>query len=795
MTENSRRKFLKQSGAGVAATAALPIAGALRINKIDAAGSLPPHCAIDLPGVHAYADRQSVFAGETIRFHVSSDAPYRLSVRKLGAKPDDPSSDQTLHTFKRSPAFSQSIHPGSYVYVESGLPAQRRLRALTLECWVRPWQTDRPQALIGQFDFPDACGYGLALNAGGEVEFYLGDGGRCRESCLHAGAKLQQRKWHHVVGVWDGTTKSLWVDGARVGLWQVKESVKAGAAPLRIGACGQGGVTDRFLEGDVAMPVIYERALAEEEIRERFAQKASIAASGKGVAACWPLDEEKGERSADASGNNRHGRIVNHATWMIGGPAFDGEQVPRYGPYDPAQDSSRGHGLRFAGDDLYDCHWRATHQYRVPGNAKPGIYVARIDFESEGKPAVYYASFIVRKARQRPKAPILVLCSTNTWRAYALMPFAKNQWPFPVWRSRVQTNSHAQAPAFSCYFNHHAGQPTYQLGLRVPWPNAGPDVLYNDLGNGFGQWTRMERFLHIWLDQAGYDYDVVADIDLHRDPAMLAGYQTLIINGHSEYWSIEAYEGVDRYLRNGGNVIVLSGNSMFWRVSFNEDHSVMECRKYDDRIGGRDGASFGELYHSHDGRRGSLMRECGHPAWRVTGLDTLGWAVARAEDFGVYTTDEPDHFLFHRPERVGLAKGETFGHAPGNDDKAPRSVGHEWDVRVTTLRKVTTNIPAGAALPEEPPGITTLARGVRKAKGRSDVYLDYFTAGTPAPESDEGLLAAEMIYWERPEGGRVFNAGAVAAGWGLAVDPKFQALMRNVLHHFGVKPTRLKEAK
>jgi hypothetical protein len=72
---------------------------------------------------------------------------------------------------------------------------------------------------------------------------------------------------------------------------------------------------------------------------------------------------------------------------------------------------------------------------------------------------------------------------------------------------------------------------------------------------------------------------VVTDLDLHRDPAMLDGYKTLIINGHSEYWSIEAYEGVDRYLRNGGNVIVLSGNSMFWRVSFNEDHSVMECRK------------------------------------------------------------------------------------------------------------------------------------------------------------------------------------------------------------------------
>jgi hypothetical protein len=789
MSKTGRRKFLKQSGVGLAATA-LPSTDALFVGELMAssASSLPPHRAINLPGVHAYADQQSVYAGEIIRFYVSSTVPYQLSVRKLGANPDDPASDQVLYTFPKSPAFSQPIHPGSYVLVENALAAQRRLSALTIECWVRAWKVDRRQALIGQFDLPRACGYALLLNAKGEVEFYLGDGGWLREGFLHSGPKLQERKWHHIVGVYNGSTKSLWVDGAPVGQWPMTDIVRAGAAQLRLAACGQEGVTDHFLEGDLAMPVIYEGALSEPEIKQRFAQKGLKIARGKEVAACWPLSEEKGERVADASGNNRHGRIINHATLMIGGPAFESEKVPRYGNYDPAQDPRRGHGLRFASDDLYDCRWRVTHQYRVPKQAKAGLYVARIDFKLKGKPLVYYVTFIVRKARGRPKAPILVLCATNTWRAYAIMPFAENRSPFPIWRSRSAPNSHPQASAFSCYFNHQAGQPTYQLGLRLPWPNAGPDVLYNNLGNGFGQWTRLERFLHIWLDQSGYEYDVVTDIDLHRDPGMLADYRVLIINGHSEYWSIEAYQGVDHYLRRGGACVVLSGNTMFWRVSFNEDCSVMECRKYDDRIGGRPGATFGELYHSHDGRRGSLMRECGYPAWKVVGLDTLGWAVASAEDFGLYITDEAEHFLFNQPERTGLAKGETFGHAPGNDSSSPRAVGHEWDVRVRSLRKVTRSIPPGALLPEEPPGLVTLARGVRKAKGRSDVYLDYFTADTPAPESEEGLLAAEMIYWERPQGGRVFNAGAVAAGWALAVDLKFQSLLRNVLHHFGVEP-------
>jgi predicted ATPase len=39
---------------------------------------------------------------------------------------------------------------------------------------------------------------------------------------------------------------------------------------------------------------------------------------------------------------------------MIGGPSFNAA-VSQFGTYDPA---TRGHGLRFASDDLFDCRWR-----------------------------------------------------------------------------------------------------------------------------------------------------------------------------------------------------------------------------------------------------------------------------------------------------------------------------------------------------------------------------------------------------------------------------------------------------
>jgi hypothetical protein len=218
---------------------------------------------------------------------------------------------------------------------------------------------------------------------------------------------------------------------------------------------------------------------------------------------------------------------------------------------------------------------------------------------------------------------------------------------------------------------------------------------------------------------------------------------------------------------------------MFWRTSFDHERGIMECRKLDDRIGGRGGATVGELYHSQDKRRGSLTRECGYPAWKFVGLDCIGWEGTQRQDFRIYKPADTEHFLFHKPEKVGLTKEDTFGHGPGG--ALPRAVGHEWDVRLPTLVRVTQKTPEGATLPtDEPTGITTLATAMRAGGGP----LDYFTASV----REKIGVCAEMIYWKRAEGGQVFNSGSIAGGWALSGDPKLRTLMRNVLAQFGVTP-------
>src|SRR5439155_24204250 len=116
-------------------------------------------------------------------------------------------------------------------------------------------------------------------------------------------------------------------------------------------------------------------------------------------------------------------------------------------------------------------------------------------------------------------------------------------------------------------------------------------------------------------------------------------------------------------------------------------------------------------------------------------------------------------------------------------DAVPRAVGHEWDVRLSTLKRMTLKVPAGATLPaDQPAGIITLAVAHRPGGGK----LDYFTNDCRQTNG----ICAEMIYWDRPGGGRVFNAGAIGAGWALSGDPRLRTLLRNVLHHFGIPPAK-----
>lgn len=827
-------------------------------------------------GVYAYAEK-SVYAGETVSMRVSSSVPYRMTVVRLGSNTDGPSAaDVPLapYPFKDFPVKQQPITPGSYVNIDQQLPPQVALPALTLECWVRPWRvtgdwegtTDQWQGLISQYTYDGACGFGLFLDENGLVNFYAGNGGKFRAAWMHLGtaAALTLLDWYHVVGVWDGSTNtaSLWVNGAASGSWQTPGfQLTPGKAPLRLAAYGdkqgsQPAQTQYCFDGDLAMPAIYNYALTAAQIQTRYQQGISTTQAVQppalnGVLGCWPMTEEKGNVLGDISSSQRNGKIINNATWMIGGPNFNGSLVPRYpspptsppGPYNPTTDPIRGHGLRFASDDLFDCGWTITKTYTIPADAQPGIYSGRIlygnNFES-----VYDVSFVVKKPRGT-KSDVLVLCATNTWFAYNQSPFQDPTEPslasqrgamaVPFTRGDDDDDDDSEdqnPPEYSFYLNHHAydiapnttgwiGQPTYFVGLNMPCPAAQPYALFaapppEPAGTlNYSHLVRAERFLHLWLETQNYDFDLATDSDLDSEPNLLANYKVLIINGHSEYWSAPAYQNVQTFLNNKGQVAVLSGNTMFWRVSFDPSGTVMECRKvpYDSNaignpLGGRPWATTGEMWHSDDGQRGGLMREAGYPAYPLIGLECAGWfdPPPLSQDFGVYQCTNPTATLFTTPNATGLKTGDCFGYVPQSGASATCGssqvsgvtgvVGHEYDIRISnpqmcTVQPYPNQPPTGATIPSEPPNIQTLAQATMPGDTQqaNNTVFDYYVRWYDPPPASPPLLLGEMIYWLQPGGGQVFHAGAIGSGWALFSDTVMQNVMSNVLSLFNVEPS------
>ncbi|MEK6249762.1 MAG: hypothetical protein N2C12_16380, partial [Planctomycetales bacterium] len=336
-----------------------------------------------------------------------------------------------------------------------------------------------------------------------------------------------------------------------------------------------------------------------------------------------------------------------------------------------------------------------------------------------------------------------LLAATNTYRAYTYRPFAEIP-PVLKYNDYSLPNSPGDPPAFSFYNGHRNQTVSYRLGLRMPSPNSGPYV--NSMGHGsehnYSHLARADRLTEVWLAKAGYDYDVITDLDLHQNPDILKGYKVFIINGHSEYWSLPAYQGVKDYLeQDDGNVVVMSGNTMFWRVTFDDDYSTIECRKIDAPGNPIDPMFRGESYHADDNKQGGLLRDSGYPAWRLLGLECSGWD-GEINSMGPFVAQNTDHFLYHKPEETGLKDGDEFGQAP--DGGYPKAGGHEFDVRVSTILKMQQGpAPENAEVPVEPTGIDYLGYSIHDWS--TAFICDYYTRQL----KEEGHLGGEMIYWER----------------------------------------------
>jgi hypothetical protein len=180
--------------------------------------------------------------------------------------------------------------------------------------------------------------------------------------------------------------------------------------------------------------------------------------------------------------------------------------------------------------------WRdSTHTLRLWIGAWPtGLYFAKLT-APDGE--VGYAPFVVRPLALGEHRVAVVL-PTMTWQAYNFRDDDGDGWG-DTW---------------------YAGPPSRTARMGRPFLNRGvpPHFAKYDLG-----------FLH-WLAWTGKSVDFIADADLDRiaDGQGLANrYDLIVFPGHTEYVTQHIRDVVQRYRDLGGNLMFLSSNNFFWKVT------------------------------------------------------------------------------------------------------------------------------------------------------------------------------------------------------------------------------------
>ncbi|MBS1507017.1 MAG: T9SS type A sorting domain-containing protein [Bacteroidetes bacterium] len=166
-------------------------------------------------------------------------------------------------------------------------------------------------------------------------------------------------------------------------------------------------------------------------------------------------------------------------------------------------------------------------------------------------PALKSGMYFLNAAQQIPiiikgnnlSAEIVVVCSTNTDQAYNQDDkYHSNGLSYiSMYGQTDQTNALVYSPIVSFH------RPIKHL-----------------------DWT--DGFLTWFFNNNNYtSINVISDYDL-EDYNEIKNAKLVIVIGHSEYWTRQARMNFDKFIEAGSDAMILSGNSMWWQVRYQNDN-------------------------------------------------------------------------------------------------------------------------------------------------------------------------------------------------------------------------------
>jgi N,N-dimethylformamidase len=273
-----------------------------------------------------------------------------------------------------------------------------------------------------------------------------------------------------------------------------------------------------------------------------------------------------------------------------------------------------------------------------------------------------------------------------------------------------------------------------------------------------------------WLEEKGFDFDVVTDEDLdERGIELIKDYAVLVTGSHPEYHTERMLDALEQFRARGGNFCYLGGDGFYWRIA-RVPHLpyVMEIRRAESGIRAW-AAEAGEYHHQLDGAYGGLWRRNGRPP---QSLVEVGFAVQGLFEGGPYRRTK-ESFSTEVAWIFAGVTGDVFGETGLSGGGA---AGFELD-------QVSPHLGTS-------PGAVILARSEGHGDSFKGVPEDILTH-TLNVGGGTSAIEAHMVYAVNAAGGQVFSTGSITFIGSLPVNGHANAVSRileNVLRRFAAGP-------
>jgi hypothetical protein len=166
----------------------------------------------------------------------------------------------------------------------------------TVEAWARPTGgAGTNRAVVASYnEVGGVFGYGIWAASDNTWKLYVGNGSA---RTTVTGPAVTLNAWTHLVGTYDGTTASLYVNGNLAATTAVTYASNA-TAPLGIGAWNNSGTWQQYFPGRIDEVAVYKRALSLARVQMHYsAYRAEVLTDTP--TAYWRLGEASGTTAAD----------------------------------------------------------------------------------------------------------------------------------------------------------------------------------------------------------------------------------------------------------------------------------------------------------------------------------------------------------------------------------------------------------------------------------------------------------------------------------------------------------------